>query len=302
MIEFKDKVAFITGGASGAGFGQAQVFGAAGCRIVIADVRQDALDAALAQLQEAGIDTHAIRLDITDRKAYADAAEEVEAVFGGPPQLLFNTAGVNSFGPLEKATYEDFDWIFGVNLQGVINGIQTFLPRMIASGRDGHIVTTSSMGGFVGSESASIYSAAKAALINLMESYAMTLPKFGIGASVLCPASIRSNIADAQETRPARFAANSGFRTDEEFIELTRRLYSGGMDPVELAEHVKRGIENNDVYILPYPETKEGLRAHFEKILDAFTDPGNDAEGAQQRARAFEEYCAEAARTASSAK
>lgn len=302
MIEFRDKVAFITGGASGAGFGQAQVFGAAGCRIVIVDVRQDALDSALARLLETGIEAHAIRLDITDRAAYADAADEVESVFGGPPQLLFNTAGVNSFGPLENATYEDFDWILGVNLQGVINGIQTFLPRMIASGRDGHIVTTSSMGGFEGSATAAIYCATKAAVINLMESYAITLPKYGIGASVLCPASIRSNIADSQQTRPAHLATNSGFRSDEAFIELQRRLYNGGMDPVELAEHVQRGIENNDLYILPFPETKEGVRAHFEKILDAFAAPDSDPEGARRRARAFEEYRAEAAKTASSIK
>lgn len=300
MKDFKDKVAFITGGASGAGFGQARVFGEAGCRIVIADIRQDALDKALAQLRAAGIESHGIRLDISDRQAYAAAADEVESVFGGPPQLLFNTAGVNSFGPLEKATYEDFDWIFGVNLHGVINGIQTFLPRMIASGRDGHIITTASMAGFEGSPTAGVYAATKAAVINLMESYAIALQQYGIGASVLCPASIRSNIADAQQTRPAHLARNSGFRSDEEFIELQRRLYSGGMDPVVLARHVKKAVEDGQLYILPFPETKEGIRVHFGKILDAFADLDSDREGAEQRARAFAEYRAEAARTAAS--
>ncbi|NKX51427.1 SDR family NAD(P)-dependent oxidoreductase, partial [Arthrobacter deserti] len=93
MKDSKDKVAFITGGAAGAGLGQARVFGEAGCRIVIADIRQDALDKALAQLRAAGIESHGIRLDISDRQAYAAAADEVESVFGGPPQLLFNTAG-----------------------------------------------------------------------------------------------------------------------------------------------------------------------------------------------------------------
>lgn len=298
MIDFKGTVAFITGGASGAGFGQAQVFGEAGCRIVIADIRRDALDEAVAELAGRGIEAHGIRLDISNRAAYAEAADEVEAVFGGPPQLLFNTAGVNSFGPLEKATYEDFDWIFGVNLHGVINGIQTFLPRMIATGRAGHIVTTASMAGFEGSPTAGIYSATKAAVINLMESYALTLPKYGIGASVLCPASIRSNIADAQQTRPAHLAKNSGFRSDEEFIELQRQLYSGGMDPVVLAQHVKKAIENNDLYILPYPETKEGIQAHFDRILEAFADLDSDREGADRRARAFDEYRLMAARTA----
>lgn len=297
MKDFKGKVAFITGGASGAGFGQAQVFGQAGCRIAIADIRQDALDDAMDRLHREGIEAHAIRLDISDREAYAAAADEVETVFGGPPQLLFNTAGVNSFGPLENATYEDFDWIFGVNLYGVINGIQTFLPRMIASGRDGHIVTTSSMAGFEGSPTAAVYAATKAAVLNLMESYALALPKYGIGASVLCPASIRSNIAHAQQTRPEHLAKNSGFRSDAEFIELQDQLYSGGMDPVVLAQHVKHAIENDELYILPYPETKEGIREHFNTILDSFAHLDSDREGAEQRARAFEEYRVKAAQT-----
>jgi len=300
MREFAGKVAFITGGASGAGLGQAQVFGRAGCRIVIADIRRAAIDEALELLRSEGIEAHGIELDITDRAAYAAAADEVEAVFGSAPQLLFNTAGVNSFGPLTRATYEDFDWVMGVNLQGVINGIQTFLPRMIASGRDGHIVSTASMAGFEGSPTAAIYSASKAAVINLMESYALTLPAHGIGASVLCPASIKSNIAHAQETRPAHLAANSGFRAEPEFIALQHRLYSGGMDPIVLAEHVKRGIEEGAVYILPYPETRDGLERHYRTILDSFADPSADPEGARERAAAFERYRAEAAALAAS--
>jgi NAD(P)-dependent dehydrogenase (short-subunit alcohol dehydrogenase family) len=298
MKEFKDKIAFITGGASGAGFGQAQVFGHAGCRIVIADVRQEALDDATSRLRAEGIDAHSIRLDISDRAAYAVAADEVEAIYGAPPQLLFNTAGVNSFGPIEAATYEDFDWILGVNLHGVINGMQTFVPRMIASGREGHIVTTGSVAGFEGSPTAAIYSATKAAVFNLMESYALALPKHGVGVSVLCPASIRSNIAHAQKTRPEHLASNSGFRSDEEFIALQHQLYSSGMDPVVLAGHVKKAIEDDELYVLPYPETKGGLRSHFDLILDAFPDLDSDREGAEQRAKAFADYRAEAARSA----
>ena len=112
MKEFAGKIAFITGGASGAGLGQARVFGRAGCRIAIADIRRAAIDEALELLRSEGIEAHGIELDITDRVAYAAAADEVEAVFGSAPQLLFNTAGVNSFGPLATATYEDFDWVY----------------------------------------------------------------------------------------------------------------------------------------------------------------------------------------------
>ena len=150
MKDFAGKVAFITGGASGAGLGQAKVFSEAGCKIAIADIRQDHLDEAKAYFKEKKVDVHTIKLDITDRKAYAAAADEVEKVFGGPPQLLFNTAGVNTFGPAEASTYEDFDWVMGVCLGGVINGMITFVPRMIKSGRPGYIATTSSLGGFMG--------------------------------------------------------------------------------------------------------------------------------------------------------
>ena len=132
MKDFKGQLAFITGGASGAGFGQAKVFGRAGAEIVIADVRAEAIDKALAELKAEGIKAHGIVLDIMDRAAYAKAADEVEAVFGRAPTILSNTAGVNSFGPIENTTYDDFDWIIGVNLNGVINGMVTFVPRMIA--------------------------------------------------------------------------------------------------------------------------------------------------------------------------
>src|SRR5690554_396561 len=123
MKDFAGKVAFITGGASGAGLGQAKVFSEAGCKIVIADIRQDHIDQGMAYFKEKKAAVHAIKLDITDKKAYQEAADEVEKVFGEPPQLLFNTAGANAFGPAEASTYEDFEWVIGVNLFGVINGL-----------------------------------------------------------------------------------------------------------------------------------------------------------------------------------
>lgn len=299
MKDFTGKIAFITGGASGAGFGQAQVFGELGCRIVIADVRKEALDEAVEKLQARGIEVHGFVLDISDRDAYNRAADEVERIFGSAPQLLFNTAGVNSFGPLERSTYEDFDWIMGVNLHGVINGMQTFVPRMIASGRQCHIVTTSSMACFGGNASSSIYSMTKAAVFNLMESYAQSLSQYDIGVSVLCPASIQSNIADAQETRPAHLSKNSGFRSDEAFIKLQRELYSNGMSPLELAEHVKTAIEEEQLYVLPYPETKTGVEAYFSRILDSFSSLDDDRAAAERRALDFAEYRRKAAELSS---
>lgn len=295
MQSFLNEIAFITGGASGAGFGQAQVFGRAGARVVVADIRTAAVDQAVAALQAEGITAHGITLDVMDRDAYARAADEVEAVFGAPPSLLFNTAGVNSFGPVENTSYDDFDWIVGVNLGGVINGMVTFVPRMIASGRPGHIVTTSSLGGLMGSALAAPYSAAKAAVINLMESYRQGLDKHGIGVSVLCPANIRSNIAEASRLRPAQFG-KSGYVENDDSIASLHSIHQHGMDPVELAEHVKRGIEANQLYIIPYPEAKEGLAAHYAQILDSVLPMEADPEGARLRTEALQNWAADRAR------
>ena len=284
------RVAFITGGASGVGLGQARVFGARGCRIAIADVRPEAIDAALETLAADGIDAHGVRLDVRDRAAWAAAVDEVEHHFADPIGLLFNTAGVNGFGPLESATYADFDWVMGVNLGGVINGIQTVLPRMLAAGRGGHIVSVASMAGFEGSPSAAIYAASKAAVINLMESYAMSLEPHGIGVSVLCPASVRSDIANALDRRPTDLAEGSSFTDDPRFVELQRQLYAAGMDPIELAQHVLSAVENRRLYVLPFTETREGLRAHFDQILAAYDASETDPAAAAERASAFEEY------------
>jgi len=293
--DFRDQIAFITGGASGAGFGQAQVFGRAGAKIVIADVRASAIEKALADLKTEGITAHGIVLDITDRAGYARAADEVERVFGAPPTLLFNTAGVNSFGPVENSTYDDFDWIIGVNLGGVVNGMVTFVPRMIKTGKPGHIVTTSSLGGLMGSAFAAPYSAAKAAVVNLMESYRQSLEKYGIGVSVVCPANIKSNIAEASKLRPAQYG-QSGYVENADSIASLHSIHIHGMEPVELAGHIKRGIEENQLYIIPYPEAKDGLKKHFDAIVESVLPLEADPEGARKRVEALQRWAADRAR------
>ncbi len=295
MKDFKDQIAFITGGASGAGFGQALVFGREGAKIVIADVRKDAIDKALAELKAEGIAAHGIVLDITDRAAYARAADEVEKVFGAPPTLLFNTAGVNSFGPVENSTYDDFDWIVGVNFGGVVNGMLTFVPRMIKAGKPGHIVTTSSLGGLMGSALAAPYSAAKAAAVNLMESYRQSLEKYGIGVSVVCPANIKSNIAEASKLRPSKFG-KSGYVENADSIASLQSIHIHGMEPVQLAGFIKDGIENNQLYIIPYPESKEMLKKHFDVIVDSVLPMEADPEGARKRTEALMNWAQDRAR------
>lgn len=289
MQQFAGQLAFITGGASGAGLGQAKVFGRAGCRIMIADIRQDAVDQALAELRSEGIDAKGIQLDITDRQAYAAAADEVERQFGQAPTLLFNTAGVNNFGPIEKTTYGDFDWLIGVNLGGVVNGMVTFVPRMIASGQPCHITTVASLGGFTGSALAGPYSAAKAAVINLMEGYRQGLEKYGIGVSVVCPANIKSNIARATLTRSAQYG-ETGYVEGEAAIASLDSIYQHGMEPEVLAAHVMQGIRDNALYIIPYPEVKEMIAGHFAQIVDAIPALETDPEGAKKRTEALMEW------------
>jgi len=286
--DFKGKVAFITGGGSGVGLGQAKVFGRAGCRVVIADVREDHLAAGMAALREQGTEAHAIELDITDRDAYARAADEVEKKFG-PVQLLFNTAGVSIFGPLEKSTYDDYDWQMGVNFGGVVNGIVTFVPRMIAHGRGGHIVNTASLGGLRASAPAGIYCASKFAVVGLSEALKESLAKYDIGVSCLCPANVNSNIAESVKTRPTHLS-RSGYKFDDKVMESLKTIYSAGKDPEELAEEVKAAMARDQFYIIPYPEARGMLRSHFDDILACLPPEDADPEGVEKRRAAMERY------------
>ena len=299
MRDFSGKTAFITGGASGAGLGQAKVFAAAGARVVIADIRQDAIDAALAELRALGATAHGIQLDITDRAAFARAADETESVFG-PVDLLFNTAGVSIFGPLEKASYDDYDWIFGVNIGGVVNSMQTFVPRMIAAGRGGHIVNTASLGAFVAGSTSGIYSASKFAVHGISMAMRDALKDQNIGVSVLCPANIKSNIAESVKTRPAHLA-DSGYAVDEREIAALHEIYQQGMEPEELAGHVKDAIIENRFYIIPYPESRPMLESVFQQVLDALPPIDSDLEGQAKRNSAMTRY-QEARREMDSAK
>jgi len=287
-MDYQGKTAFITGGASGAGLGQAKIFGGAGCNIVIADIRQEAIDAALDELKERGIKAHGIKLDISDRAAFAAAADEAENVFG-PLHLLFNTAGVSIFGPLEQASYDDYDWIMGVNWWGVVNSMQTWVPRMIAHGEGGHIVNTASLGCFHANSGAGIYSASKFAVHGISMAMRDALKDKGIGVSVLCPANIRSNIAESVKTRPAHLS-NSGYQVDEREIAALHEIYSQGMDPEELAGHVRDAIGENRFYVIPYPEARPMLEAAFQQVLDALPPPDSDLEGQAKRASAMGKY------------
>lgn len=286
MKDFAGRVAFITGGASGVGFAQAQVFGEAGCRIALADIRDEPLAEAVERLRSNDVEVEGFVLDVADREAYRRVADEVETRFGDGVSLLCNTAGAHGFGRAETLTYDDFDWIVGVNFGGVLNGMMTFVPRMIERGGGGHIITVSSMGGFEGGALTAPYSASKAATTSLMESYGQALSDHGIGVSVVCPANIRSGFAESFRTRDR--IADSGLDTSDTFITKVHEVHSHGMDPVVLARHVKAAVERDQLHVLPYPEVRADLERIFGRLMDAVPDDDPlDPEGPARRLEAL---------------
>lgn len=277
MTKVAGKVAFITGGGSGVGFGQAAVFAEAGCKVAIADVRQDHLDQAVARIASLGHEVLPFLLDITDREAYRRAADEVEARLG-PVRLLFNTAGVSQFGPLQDATPEDWEWQLGVNLWGVVNGIQMFLPRMLERGDDCHIVNTASMSAFVALARTGIYCTTKMAIRGLTECLALDLEQTSVRVSLLCPGAVNSNIHEAVLTRPKHLGKTGYYGFDPEIFARLKSVIEVGMEPETLAKYVLEGVESDAFYILPYPEFRETLEDIHGRVMSALAKPGDDPE------------------------
>jgi len=277
MTAISGKVAFVTGGGSGVGLGQAKALVKSGAKVAIADVLQDRLDEAAAHFEAAGTPVMPVLLDITDRAAYAAAADKVEAGLG-PVQLLFNTAGVSHFGPLQQATAEDWQWQMDVNVYGVINGVQVFLPRMLARGDDCHIVTTASMSAFVSLPGCGIYTTTKMAVRGFMECLSMDLAETRVKCSMLCPGAVDTNIHQSLRARPAHLA-NTGYYTGTAEDEARlKAVIEHGMEPERLAGYVLRAVEADEFYILPYPEFRKPLEDIHARVMAALANPEDDPE------------------------
>lgn len=256
MQDLPGKTAFVTGGASGIGLGIAKALLNAGMKVVIADIRQDHLDAATEELS-GGDRVLALKLDVTDRVDFARAADAAEARFD-KIHLLVNNAGVAVVGPTELATFADWDWVMGVNLGGVINGVTSILPRILRHGEGGHIVNTSSMSGMVPVGGTTIYSTAKAAVLTMMETMRPELEARGVICSAFCPGAVQSDIANASKTRPAQLAESG-------YAEADRRRAAGGkflhlyMTKEEVGQRVLAGILADELYILTHSEFLPGV-------------------------------------------
>jgi NAD(P)-dependent dehydrogenase (short-subunit alcohol dehydrogenase family) len=276
MKNLEGKTAFITGGGSGVALGQAKVFAEeAAMKVVIADIRQDHLDQAMAYFAKKELPVHAIHLDITDRQAYVRAADETERLFG-PVDLLCNTAGVSQFGPIEQATQDDWDWQIDVNLKGMINGVQTFMPRMIKRGAGGHIVNTASMSAFVALPNTGIYCTTKYAVRGLSESLRIELEKYGIGVSLLCPGGVNTNIHESVLSRPRKYGQTGYYGADPEVFKRLKAVIEGGIDPLDLARLVCAAVRRGDFWILPYPEFIPTLESYNEQVIAALKQYEDD--------------------------
>ena len=272
METLKDKVAFVTGGASGIGLGIAKAMVSAGMRVVIADVREDHLKDARAWFvsQHQSRRIKCFKLDVTNRKAYARVADQVEKAFG-KIHVLVNNAGLGLLGSIDKTKYDDWDWGLSVMIGGVVNGLLTVLPRIRAHGEGGHIVNTASMAAVIPIPNCSIYITAKSALVGMSECLAGELAAHKIGVSAFCPGPVQSNIRELGKLRPDKYKKDSGL---EEFEKQLAQRPQGDlwMDPVECGERVVRGIQRNDLYIFTHPEFRDGARERCEKMLASFPD------------------------------
>jgi NAD(P)-dependent dehydrogenase (short-subunit alcohol dehydrogenase family) len=295
MKDFAGRTAFVTGGANGVGIGIVRKLLDEGCKVAIADIRQDSIETALASLDNREV--MGVQLDVASREGFARAADEVEAKFG-PVSVLVNNAGVNLFQTIEDSSYDDWDWLLGVNLHGVINGVQTFVPRMVervkaGTQTGGHVINTASMAGFLSSGSPGIYNTTKAAVRALSESLRYSLLDHGIGVSVLCPGLVKSVIYASDDLRPDALKAAMK-PVDAAAVERMQGLHEHGMEPDVIGARVIEAVKANRLYIFSHPDHRDELREVFDYVLDHYQDYPEDP-GFDQRV-AFEKFRADAGR------
>jgi NAD(P)-dependent dehydrogenase (short-subunit alcohol dehydrogenase family) len=258
-VDLRGKTAVVTGGASGIGRALALRFAREGANIVVADLDTTEMEAAAAEARGLGVKALTVRTDVSELvQVEALAARAVEAF--GAVHVLCNNAGVAAWGGLETASHRDWQWVLGVNLWGVIHGVEAFVPRMIARGEPAHIVNTASMAGLVASKGLGVYNTSKYAVVGLSETLAKDLKPYRIGVSVLCPMGVQTRIRDSERNRPA------GLRNERagagEPVELIGRYLA----PEAVAEMVLAAIRSNELYVITHDEALEPLRRRAERL------------------------------------
>lgn len=282
MREFEGKVAVVTGAASGIGRAMADRFAEAGMKVVLADVEEQALDAAVTEMRQAEHDVLGVLCDVSTEEALQDLADRTVAEYGGV-HILCNNAGVvvggSIVGDRDQYIWEqplsDWQWTMDVNLWGVVHGIRVFTPIMLAQNEPAHIVNTASTAGLTGGPHLGIYGVSKHGVVRMSEALYFHLRQATdgvVGCSVLCPGGVRTQIAAASRNRPEDQVTDEVRRIDatetaKRTDDWADRIGETGQDPSEIAEKVFQAINDDQFYILTHETQDPGLRLRFDNIL-----------------------------------
>jgi len=272
MQELKDRVAVITGGASGIGLAMAKRFAREGMKLVLADVEEDALRRVEQEFRKAGVPVLAIRTDVSRSHDVERLAEKTLATFGAA-HVVCNNAGVAPGGVVWESTVADWEWVLGANVWGVIHGVRVFVPIMLRQDTPCHIVNTASVAGLLSVPGMGIYCVSKHAVVTLSECLHHDLAERGskIGVSLLCPAFVPTGILDSERNRPALLRNPSRARTPEDQAreeQMRHAVQSGRVSAEMVAEMVLDGIRQERFYIFTHPRIKASIQARMEDVLN----------------------------------
>jgi NAD(P)-dependent dehydrogenase (short-subunit alcohol dehydrogenase family) len=258
------KVVFVTGGASGIGLAMAEAFAKEGAKIVLADIEVEALKKAEGDLLASGAEVIGVPCDVSDHASVSAAADRAIEAFG-KVHVLCNNAGVAPAGAIDETTPDDWKWCLGVNLMGVVHGIQVLVPRIKEHGEGGHVVNTASIAGLIALPTLGIYTATKYAVVGISETLRAELAPAGIGVSVICPSFVKTRLHEGHRNRPPELGSSP-----EEPNDFMTQMLAVATEPQVIAERVIRGIMRGDFYILPHADVKAGFEARANEILAAF--------------------------------
>lgn len=269
MENLEGKVAVVTGGASGIGLAMARRFGAAGMKLVLGDIEAEPLEAAATELADAGHEVATTICDVSDA-AQVDALRDLAVERFGTAHLVCNNAGVGGGGPLESLTDNDWSWVLGVNLWGVIHGVRSFLPLLKAQD-EGHVVNTASVAGLFAAPMMGPYTVSKYGVVALSETLFHELKMFGsnVGCSVLCPAWVKTRIHESARNRPDTLIdhdVDSPLQA-EGALSLLESVIESGMAPEQVADRVHDAVVDRTFYILTHSDSASAVRARMDAIV-----------------------------------
>lgn len=276
MEELENKIAVITGAASGIGLGIANALIAEGVHVAMLDIEDHALNEAVRGIGQTNVDVQPFVVDVTSRESMQRTADEIKAHFG-KIHILCNNAGVAVAGAVQDLTYEDWDWCLGVNLSGVVNGMQSFLPLMTGHKEGGHIVNTSSILGHLAFASQAVYCASKYAVLGISEAARADLAPINIGVSALCPGMIATNIIRSDRNRPSDLGEGGLYKDPGQTDVLDAQFKSDGLSPDTVGAQVVHAIKADKPYIFTHAGLVEGIEARLQRILADFD--GTEAPG-----------------------